>query len=414
MKPIGKAASSLAFACLTFGALSQGGCDQADKLQEAQNSVCCTEFQVGGTITADIGGSAEGQVAAQAVADFAGIASAAVDDITSACRSIAQDLDTDKATQDQAEGTADKRTKMNVWCAAAVSAIGKFKASAGGTLTVNVTPPQCSASVSAKANCQAKCSASGTCDIKANPPTCTGGKLEVACKGTCTAKAGATLSCEGTCSGSCTGSCVAEGGVECAGKCEGTCEQSVTGTGTGIQADGTCDGVCKGTCEVTAPSATCSGSCKGTCSASCTGSATASVKCDGECDADYEPLKCEGGELSGGCQVEAKCDANCDASVQAKAECRPPQVTVTFAGAANVEAAGKLQATLVANFGAIFAFKARLEGMAKISASLVANIEGALDVKAACIIPMIAAAGAAVDDVQASGTVTANLVASTN
>jgi hypothetical protein len=412
MKPIGKAASSLAFACLTFGALSQGGCDQADKLQDAQNSVCCTEFQVGGTISADIGGSAEGQVAAQAVADFAGIASTAVDDITSACRSIAQDLDAPKATQDQAEGTADKRTKMNVWCAAAVAQIKAFKATAAGTLTVNVTPPQCSASVSAKANCQAKCSGSATCDLKANPPTCEGGKLEVACKGSCTAKAGATLSCEGTCSGECSGSCTAQGGVECAGKCEGTCAASAGGTGP--QADGTCQGTCTGTCEVTAPGVTCSGSCKGTCNAACTGSATASVKCDGECDADFEPIKCEGGELKGGCQVEAKCDANCDASVKAKAECRPPQVVVEFTGAANVEAAGKLQATLVANFGVIFAFKARLEGMAEISASLVANIEGALDVKAACIIPMIAAAGAAVDDVSASAKVTGDLVVSTN
>lgn len=202
--------------------------------------------------------------------------------------------------------------------------------------------------------------------------------------------------------------------MDCAGKCDGTCQVSATDTANGTAADGTCQGHCKGTCEVTAPSATCSGSCKGTCSASCTGSATASVKCDGDCTADYEPLKCEGGELKGGCQVEAKCEGNCDASVKAKAECKPPEVKVVFTGAADLEAAGKLEATLRANFGVIFAFKSRLEGMATITASLVANIEGAVDVKASCLIAMVAAAAVAVDDVKASVTVTGNLAATTN
>jgi len=388
-------------------ALPTSGCD---KVQDAQSAVCCTEFQVGGTISADIGGGAEGQVAAQAVADFAGIATAAVDDLTTACRSMAQDLDVDKATQDAAEATEDKREKMKAWCTAAVTAIGTIKAQASGTLTVTVDPPKCEASISAKANCQAKCSASGSCDIKANPPTCEGGKLEVACKGSCTAEAGATLTCTGKCEGSCSGSCTAEGGVECAGKCDGTCEASGTGTGTGIQADGTCDGVCKGTCEVTAPSATCTGTCSGECSAACTGSATASVKCDGKCDADYEPLKCTGGELKGGCQVDAKCDANCDASVQAKAQCTPPQVVVSITGAADVEAAGKLIATLKANLGVVYAFRARLEGMGKIAATLSGNIEAVADGKASCIPAMLAAAATATQDVQVSATVTANIV----
>ncbi len=391
---------------VALGVLSTGGCD---KVSDAQSAVCCTEFQVGGTVTADIGGSAQGQVAAQAVADFAGIASAAVDDITTACRSIAQDLDTDKATQDAAEAKGTKREKMNAWCAAAVSAVGTFRAKAGVKATLVFQPPVCEASISAKANCQAKCSGSASCDLQANPPTCTGGSLEVACKGDCTAKAGAKLNCEGTCTGTCTGSCTAEGGVDCAGKCDGTCAAGGAAGGTGIQADGTCQGVCTGTCEVVAPSATCSGSCKGECSASCTGSATASVKCDGDCSAEYEPLKCTGGKLEGGCKAEAKCDANCDASVQAKAQCTPPSVKVSFTGAADAEAAGKLQATFEANLGVILAFKTRLEAMATIGANLSGNIEAALDVKAACIPLMITAAGAAVEDVQASASATASI-----
>ena len=178
--------------------------------------------------------------------------------------------------------------------------------------------------------------------------------------------------------------------------------QAQGGTGTGIKADGTCDGTCEGKCEVTAPGVTCSGTCEGECGGSCTGTAEASVKCDGECKADFEPLKCSGGELSGGCKAEAKCEGNCDASVKAKAECRPPELTIAFSGAANVEAAGKLQATFEANLGVILAFKARLEGMGKIAGSFSGNISAVTDIKAACIPPLVAAVGNALQDVEAS------------
>ena len=43
---------------------------------------------------------------------------------------------------------------------------------------------------------------------------------------------------------------------------------------------------------------------------------------DAGCDGDFEPLKCEGGELKGGCSVDAKCEANCDASVSATRSAR--------------------------------------------------------------------------------------------
>ena len=60
-----------------------GGCSS-----DADNPLCCSEFKVGATIGANIGGGAESKVAVQAVADFAAIASAAVDDITAGCRSM--------------------------------------------------------------------------------------------------------------------------------------------------------------------------------------------------------------------------------------------------------------------------------------------------------------------------------------
>jgi hypothetical protein len=376
------------------------------------NPLCCTEFKVGANITADIGGSAQSQVAVQAVADVSGIASAAIDDLTTACRGIAQDLEAPEAEQDAAEANTERRAKMDAWCGLAIKAIGSAKVSAGGTLTIAVTPPKCEASVSANASCQAKCSVEGKCDAKLNPPKCTGGNLQVACKGECKAKAGVALHCQGSCKVGCKGSCTAQGGIACEGKCEGTCE-GAGGAGTsGLDASGKCTGTCKGTCSATAPGVECSGTCDGECGGSCTGSAEASVQCDGDCQADFEPLKCEGGKLEGGCEVDAKCGANCSASVQAKAQCTPPEVTIAFQGAVNADLAGKLAATLKANLPIVFSLEARLTAMVGVVGGLKGNISAVADIKAACIPQVAIAAGQALADVEASGSAAASLTKS--
>jgi len=412
-----KAAAIVASVC-AVPALTNG-CGASDAITQIQEAACCDEFKPGATVDAKFSANAQVVVAAQAIADFSGIAAASVDDITSACRTMAQELDAPADAQQRAASEGDKRKALTLWCEAAVSAIGTFKAKLGASATIDVgfEPPKCEASVSAKANCQAKCSVDGKCDIKANPPKCTGGKLEVACKGECKASANATLTCEGKCNAECKGSCTAKGGVQCKGKCDGTCKGAAQGgTGAGIQANGTCDGTCEGTCEVTAPGVTCEGSCTGECSGSCTGSAEASVKCDGECTGDFEPLKCTGGKLEGGCSVDAKCDANCDASVSAKAECMPPAVNVNITGVAdaNLAIASKFKAVLDANLGVIAALKARLEGMAKLTGTVTgsASAEILVDAKPACILSLAAAAAGAVEDVASSvaaaGSVTAS------
>ncbi|HQF22894.1 MAG TPA: hypothetical protein PK140_10415 [Polyangiaceae bacterium] len=395
---------------LALGAMMIPG-SACDKIEEVQGAVCCDadDFQVGGTISAKIGGGAQAQVAVQAIADLAGVASVMVDDLTVACRNIAQDLDAPEDKQKEADAKENKRDKVKAWCELAVAQIGSFKGSA--KLTIKVDPPKCEASVSAKASCQGSCSAEASCDIKANPPTCEGGSLEVACKGECTAKAGASLKCEGSCGGECKGSCEAQGGVKCAGKCEGTCEGDGSAGNEGIQADGTCKGTCKGTCEVTAPGASCTGSCKGECKGSCTGSAEASVKCDGECKADFEPLKCTGGELKGGCQVDAKCEANCDASVKAKAECKPPAVVIDFQAAADAKL-NKLKATLEANLGFIYGAEAKVKGLVDISGTLSGNVSGLVEIKAACLPAVAKAIDGAVTDIGVSVQVTGSIVGS--
>ena len=392
----------LALAAMALSPAVLQGCSSS-----GSNPLCCTEFKVGAEVDVGIGGNAQSQVAVQAIADIGGIASAAIDNLNTACRGIAQDLDAPQADQDAAAGNADKNAQMKAWCALAVKQIGAVKGTA--TLTIKVVPPVCSASVSAKLDCQAKCSGGVKCDFKANPPKCTGGTLSIACKGDCTASAGASVKCEGSCSGKCTGGCEATGGVDCTGKCEGTCEAKAgVGTGTGAQADGTCNGTCKGSCSVTPPGVTCSGSCKGTCDAACKGTATASVKCDGTCAADYEPVSCSGGKLEGGCTADAKCDANCNGSVQAKAQCTPASIEIV----ASADGLAKLLTTLKANLPLIFDLKTRFSAMADATASLSGNATAVVDIKAACIPPLVAAAAQAVSDIGDSVSASASITGS--
>jgi len=375
----------------------------------SDNPLCCTEFKAGGTIDAKISGSAQGQVLAQATADFTATAAGAVDDVLTACRNIAQDLDAPKADQDKAEQAGAPRDKMTAWCKLAITQLTTLKGSA--SITATFEAPKCEASVSAKANCQAKCSVDGKCDIKANPPKCEGGKLEVACKGECSVTATQPkITCEGKCEGSCSGSCSASAtapSVTCKGKCSGTCKGAAQGgTGTGIQADGSCDGQCEGSCEVKGGAdVKCEGSCKGECTASCKAEGGVSAKCSGECKADFEPIKCTGGELKGGCTVDAKCDANCDASVKAKAECTPPKVEIKMSGSTNAD---KIIATLEANLPLIIGIKARAAAIGNIGGSITGNLSAAGDIKPACIPLMVSSAGDAASDVTATASATAS------
>lgn len=378
------------------------GCSAAEEL-------CCTD-----PTKVEIEGQAGAQfsVAVGAAADLAAVAQGSLDDVVSACRNLAQDLDapSDKlAEANNAQGSA----AAKAWCDLAVAQINA-QVKAKGALKVEFAAPQCQASVSAKANCQAKCDVSGKCDIKANPPKCTGGKLEVSCKGTCSAKGSASVACEGGCEAACEGSCSAQGGVKCEGKCEGTCEAEAGAQGSGIQADGTCKGTCKGTCEVTAPGVKCEGTCKGQCKGECKAKGDVAVKCDGECVGTAEPLKCEGGKLEGGCQVDAKCDANCDASVSAKAECTPPALKIT--AAAGIEA--KYLASLEANLPQlIVVFKARGEAfvglITQVSGSLAGSVSGDIGVKGlACLNTVGAQVGAAVGQMKGAVEGSASVVAS--
>lgn len=365
--------------------------------------ICCTDFKAGSDMTAvQFVGDAQvnGQFVAfaQAAGDIAATASGAVADVTGACMNIATDLGDDPKAGATKTGTA----ALSFWCGEAVA---RLNAVAGGTvqgqLDVRVEPPACTLSVQAVASCQAKCDVNGACNVKATPPRCTGGTLEISCKGSCTGTVSApAIDCTGACSGKCTGTCEASGGasVDCTGKCEGECTAKA-GVGTGIQTDGSCHGACSGSCKLDAGAkVACAGTCAGTCDASCRATAgQVSVKCSGTCDTDFEPVSCEGGKLEGGCDVDAHCQGNCNASASAKAECRPPRVDITAKGTA--AAFATIAATLEKNLPSLLivarargqAFldlaKTTGEGAATLSAS------GKLDVKGtACVATALSSA----------------------
>jgi hypothetical protein len=353
LKPLGL----FAFSALAISTLSAG----CSAVKDAQSAACCTEFEVGVDMTnTDFGVNAniKGEFAAFAnsASDLSATATASVGDVTTACQNIALDLG---ASPDATVMGKTGTDALSAWCALAVAQIkGDFgvNGSLATSVSVDFEPPQCSASLTATANCQASCSADAKCDIKANPPTCMGGTLSVECSGSCTASGSADVACTGNCTGSCSGSCKATGGVavDCKGTCQGNCTAGATGgataAGTGIQADGSCNGQCDGTCTLAAdaPKITCTGVCDGHCDAACKGTANVQVKCDGTCDADYTPVSCTGGTLKGGCMVDASCQGSCNASASAKASCTPPTVAITATAKASLDAAGSsnLQAAI--------------------------------------------------------------------
>ena len=379
----------------------------------AQNSLCCKGFEPGADMSTPLNGnprfgtldvSVSGQFVAfaQASGDLNNVAVGALADVTNACRSIALDMGSDPN-----DATLTGKTGvdlMNAWCDLAVGKIKEIT-SANVTLTVAFDPPQCTASLKAEADCQARCDVSGKCDIKVNPPTCTGGTLEIECKGGCDVTAQApTIDCTGSCTGQCSGSCEAQGGVtvDCDGKCEGTCAAGGTANGTGIQADGTCKGTCNGKCTLrNTATVSCKGTCSGSCNAKCdVAPGQVSVKCSGSCSADYQPIECKGGKLEGGCKVSADCQANCNASVQATAQCTPGQLAVTYSGnVAGIEGkVNALIATLEKNLPAlVVVLKGRGQQFADtISATVQGGAtvigSGKLSVEATACLPYIAQA----------------------
>lgn len=407
---------SMLFAASVLGACS----DENNPLA----AVCCNEFKVGADLSSvDFGleGEVRGQFVAfaQASSDLAATAADALADVEAACRDIAVELGASTADVDAASAR-DARDRVTGLCALASAQI-RARVTAAGRVTVAFEPPTCEVSVQARARCEGQCSASGTCDVKANPPVCRGGRLEVSCRGECTAQAGATLHCEGTCTGNCQGSCAAEGGVRCNGRCDGTCTAEGSASGQAFDAQGNCVGTCNGTCEATPPGVTCQGSCNGQCDAACRAEGNASVTCDGTCSGDFEPLRCEGGTLEGGCNVDANCKASCDASASARATCRPPRVAVELEGTASADVRRSLEVLERTLPALLVVARARGQAFVDLLGSLSGSagatgsafVSGDLGVRAtACLAPIAATIGDAAANARVSLEASANVLGS--
>lgn len=327
-------------------------------------------------------------------------AAAAANELRAACRSIAEALDVPQAVEEKLEADPASLTKDGrlEWCDVATTAI---KAGlVGHKMRLRVRQPTCAVSVAAKAACQAKCVGAARCDLKENPPKCiaddtaeTSARLEVACRGECTPKPGKSLSCFGVCVGKCHFMCNSPGGVACEGACEGSCEGVV-------DPEGVCHGLCRGRCAITEVGATCNGVCMGACDGSCFGSPDASAKCDGDCKADLEPLKCWGGELAGGCVMDARCESSCNVSVKAKAECRQPVVHVDVSPLS--PRAAQLVVALEKNLPIIYSLQQRVDGIYKAAAELPVMVRESNDIDPACAPSVVAATRVGLSHIYAS------------
>lgn len=321
-------------------------------------------------------GELEGKVKAalSAGATLKALAVEVEGDVSLACGNLAKDLG---ATDDQIKPAEEgPGKKAEAACGIAVKLLGQVKAKAKieGKLNVKVVPPKCSASMNAMASCAGECNA----DIKPGEAkvSCEGGeisgKCDAECKGSCQVEAGAK--CEGKCSGSCEGSCEADFSGTCGGACEGKCDGQASTAGD--KNKGACKGKCDGKCSASAKGQ-CGGKCGGKCSASCevTGQAKCEGSCSGGCSAEIKEPKCSGTVKPP--EMSAECKANCDAKVNAKVECTPASVSISFSGAADVKAAAQLKGAIEKNLPGILkvtlGMKARLEGAL---ASVKASIEG--------------------------------------
>src|SRR3954451_21117669 len=106
-------------------------------------------------------------------------------DVQGACRDIAVELGAAAADISAAEARPE-RERTTELCRLAVGQINT-RVTARARLDVLFQPPVCEISVQAQARCEGQCKAEGTCDVKVNPPVCRGGKLEIICRGDCTA-----------------------------------------------------------------------------------------------------------------------------------------------------------------------------------------------------------------------------------
>ncbi|HMI86126.1 MAG TPA: hypothetical protein VK550_18655 [Polyangiaceae bacterium] len=321
-----------------------GNCPDMANVDAVANFDWQKEFK----LDASAAGKLKGGLAA--AINLKGLAVEIDGDLKSACGNLAKDLG---ASGDFADGKAA--------CDAAIKAMGDARAKMGANAKANlaVTPPHCSASMDAMADCAGKCDASvqgGKAEVKCEKGELSG-SCDAKCEGKCELTAAAT--CDGTCEGSCD--------AHFTGKCEGTCN----GKCDGKDSKGSCAGKCDGSCDAGGK-----GDCKGKCGGSCQlkGAAKCDGQCTGKCSVEMKAPKCTG-EVTPP-KVSAECKASCDAKVNGKLECTPAKVALNVTGAADASVATKYKGAIEKNLPAILKIAI---GMKDRVASITGSVEGVID-----------------------------------
>jgi hypothetical protein len=269
-----------------------------------------------------------------------------------ACRNMGRDLGLSE--QEMAPRSSEPGAAAQAACGAvSVQMDGILRQ--GIQVRVQATPPQCQASLDAKARCDA------ACDVELDP-----GAIVAQCEP-------ARLS--GYCQGQCRGQC-----------------------------DGTCTGQCLGNCTARDVQGNCAGQCQGTCTGNC------SATCHAHCQGQWQSPRCEG--MVRPPSADAECNASCNAHADFNASCTPAQVNVQ--GFQNTDMALRLAATLRANLPMLlhaeFALGRRLAGSMRTVVDVGAQLPRVVGDAGAEGLACIAAASSA--SVQASARINVSVQAS--
>jgi modification target Cys-rich repeat protein len=305
-----------------------------------------------GGISGDCQGGFGASAAAKSLSNFIGAAgefAAAADDISRTLENACKDMGRELGVSDGEMAASGDTPPVKAACdavSAKIRAEMSAMREANLTIVVESSPPQCTVSVDAYANCTAEC------DVNVDP-----GEATMECEGG---------EMRGGCSAECTGSCSANASAQCSGSCEGTCEGGCQGTCNGAcdgncsshDANGQCNGTCSGTCE-----GTCTANCEGSCSGSCVVEASGSCEgeCRGGCSVEFEEPTCTGTVRAP--SASADCSADCDARLDAQAECTPGSVVVKVRGNMGEmeDRVGRLRQALTVGMPQVTALKAKLD-----------------------------------------------------
>jgi hypothetical protein len=288
--------------------------------------------------------------------------------VTAACRRLAQDLGASESEVIPKDTGPGKEAETA--CKVAAKRLTKLKRKLGADaqLDVKAEPPACEAPLDDVVDCSAECDG----DIKQEDlkAECEGGKItgkcEGKCEGNCLVKAGGK--CDGTCAGSCEGKCDSDIKGRCDGKCQGKCD--------GKESKGTCEGVCEGKCAGKVK-ASCSGKCEGSCSGECetSGKSECPGLCSGGCDKPLREPKCSGNVKLP--DTTNECKANCRTKLNADLVCKPAKVSVSASSAKDPQGASKLKNALQASLPALAKINLRMNAaLVEVTESVHASLKG--------------------------------------